>query len=209
MGQRIPFRYVGHASRKQAVQKAVSKCASMQFGVTHLSWVDVIQQVSESSKSEENFGNDLQALVMEACPEYARNLTSWQHVTALCTRVDPQCFQDAERILGENGIPLAILPQKWYREVHLFAGVHFEAPRNTGPVAFGTSGCESQDADGGGGRLEESFWILDDEFAWAHDKGRGLEEIRNSREKVHPRHAGPREGNENQCARLHRGVRVG
>jgi hypothetical protein len=116
MGQRIPLKYLGYASRKDALARAVGNHATLQHGVTHLSWLDIVQQVIEGSKTNDRFGEELQCLVLTICPEYGRKLTSWHHMNSLCTRVDPQCYDDAERILSEKGIPFALLPQSFYRE---------------------------------------------------------------------------------------------
>ena len=116
MGQRVPVEYRGHATRKEALSRAVGNSAALQCGVTHLSWVDVVGQVIESSDADEGFADDLQTMVLTISPEFGSKLVHWQHVESLCTRVNPECFHDAERIFGENCIPLAILPITWYRE---------------------------------------------------------------------------------------------
>ena len=116
MGQRVPVEYRGHATRKEALSRAVANSAALQCGVTHLSWVDVVGQVIESSDADEGFGDDLQTMVLTISPEFGSKLVHWQHVESLCTRVNPECFHDAERIFCENCIPLAILPITWYRE---------------------------------------------------------------------------------------------
>ena len=118
MCRAIPCRYVGHASRAHALARAVQHSASLQFGVTHLCWLDIVQQIIDSSHTEHGFGDALQQKVLQICPEYGRKITSWQHMTSICTRVDPQCFSDAEEILAANDIPKSILPQCWYREPH-------------------------------------------------------------------------------------------
>ena len=116
MGQRVPVEYRGHATRKEALSRAVANSAALQCGVTHLSWVDVMCHVIEGSQTDEGFADDLQTMVLTISPEFGRKLVHWQHVESILKRVNPECFHDAERIFCENCIPLAILPITWYRE---------------------------------------------------------------------------------------------
>ena len=154
MGQRVPLRYLGHASRKDAFARAVGKHASLEHGVTHLSWLDLVQQVIEGSKTEERFGDDLQLAVMSICPEYGRKLTSWQHMGSLCTRVNPQCYADSERILSEKGIPLTILPQTFYREA-FFLQTSLKKTGGERPMwPHSTRASLRQSEDIGGGRQD-------------------------------------------------------
>ena len=116
MGCRIPVQYLGHATRTVALARAVKNCASLQFGVTHLGWLDIVLQVVQCPDKDGHIGGDLQAQVMQICPEYARKINSWQHMGNICSRVDAQCFVDADAVLAAHGIPKAILPQTWFRE---------------------------------------------------------------------------------------------
>ena len=120
MGQSIPTKYLGHASRAVALARAVSNCASLQFGVTHLGWLDIVLQVVQvhGAAVEPVNGEDLQAQVLQLCPEYGRKINSWQHMENLTTRVDPRCFTNAEARCAANGIPKSILPQNWFRETY-------------------------------------------------------------------------------------------
>ena len=116
MGREIPTKYLGYATRTNAMARAVQICASQQCGVTALSWLDIVLQVVEMSGEAASFGSDLQTQVLQFCPEYARKVNSWQHMKSLCSRVDPQCYAYAETVLATHGIPKAILPQCWFRE---------------------------------------------------------------------------------------------
>ena len=73
MGKAIPTKYLGHASRATALARAVSNCASLQFGVTHLGWLDIVLQVvqGQGATTEPVNGDDLQNQVLHLCPEYA------------------------------------------------------------------------------------------------------------------------------------------
>ena len=111
MGRSSPIKHLGHASRKVAIARALQPQASLQYGVSSLSWLDIVLQVIEGSKTEASFGQDIQAQVIQLCPEYARRIASWQHVSALATRVAVECFEDSEKLLRQHNIPKATLPQ--------------------------------------------------------------------------------------------------
>ena len=65
MGHAIPTKYLGHASRAVALARAVRNCASLQFGVTHLGWLDVILQMVDVEETVN--GDELQAQVFYVC----------------------------------------------------------------------------------------------------------------------------------------------
>ena len=138
MGQSIPTKYLGHASRAVALARAVSNCASLQFGVTHLGWLDIVLQVVQvhGAAVEPVNGEDLQAQVLQLCPEYARKINSWQHMENLTTRVDPRCFTDAEARCAANGIPKSILPQNWFRETYFLQPAKKRVGKDTGLEAL-------------------------------------------------------------------------
>ena len=124
MGRRIPTNYLGYASRTVALARAVTTCAALQHGVTHLGWLDIVLQLMPVSapsngadacrppiESQLDAANELQARVLQMCPEYGSKINSWKHMGNICSRVDPKCFAEVEASLAAHGIPKSILPQ--------------------------------------------------------------------------------------------------
>ena len=111
--------FLGRMSRTAAVAKAFAVASSLQEGTTKLGWLEVPLQVMTSSSGVIDFGSKLHQKVFEICPEFAKSINNWQHMSAIIGRYGPRCFEMVETQLTLMGAQSDLLPQSWFREAFM------------------------------------------------------------------------------------------
>jgi len=118
MAQTIRCKNVGPLPRTEAIARGMGLTAFLTEGAVKVSWLETVLMVRGNGSSRVDAAT-LEAAIRKVCPEHADQINDWGSLRNLVNRCDHNIWILMEDIMGQEGLMVPPLPQKWFRDILL------------------------------------------------------------------------------------------